>query len=191
MSGTTPAGCDVTDTTRRVGQERWPETAVLRASGLQAEEQALIRLAADYAQSCDGDAAQQLLNLASLRRTPAWLYSVPLPPIAALAEGQSYLLHHWATHTPPGHLESERALPVWYVVTEAVKERGDEAQPNLEVVSRHICPVCGRAVTPGQFTSPQPDGGHAGCAGLWEKFGWSPIWEESHPTAGDPNTTAV
>ena len=186
LSGATPMRSDVTDTNRRVGPDRWPEIALLRASGLEADEQALLRLAAASLQSRDADAAEQVRGLASLRRTPAWLFSAPLPPFAALADGQFYLLHHWVTYAPPDRPGDELALSVWYVVTESTAPGGDVLQPNLKILRQDLCPACGLTVTPEQSAHPAEAGAHAGCARLWRNFGWSPAWEEAKPSIASP-----
>ena len=186
LVGQAPEGWPPAEASWKVGPDHWPRTASLRVSRLQPHEVAALSQAADRLDGGDDDLAAALRAIGMLRAEPAAIWSAPLPPFAALADRQSYLLHHWLSqrawhpHGTPRDC-SDFVLPVWFTVTPGPEK--PDAPLAWQVVHRDLCPACGRRVSPEQFLAPHP-GPHAGCARTWQNYGWRPVWDQG-PAAPD------
>src|SRR5579859_254941 len=95
-----------------------------------------------------------------------------LPPLAALAEGEQYLLTDWQARGNP-----QRPLlhPLWTVVRQV---EGEGVEPSFRTARADLCPSCGLPVTRAQFRAlgETSDGypHNRQCVEWWSELGWRP-----------------
>ncbi|MCI0643450.1 MAG: hypothetical protein L0346_01010 [Chloroflexi bacterium] len=158
-------------------RESWPDTALVRTSGLSGDERRDLQLMTseteEWIRPQLAGYRQELLGTlrAVLERPTAPPYVPSLatfPDANRLAEEEKYLLHHWLLHWEGD--TSCYAYPVWLVV------RPGGADGEWQVVRGDLCPKCGLVV---ESRPPESAGGwpqHQFCRELWQTAGWQPFY---------------
>ncbi|MCI0580177.1 MAG: hypothetical protein L0332_18005 [Chloroflexi bacterium] len=160
-------------------RESWPDTALVKPSGLSDDERHdLWLMAGEIDRRIGSESAsykQGLLDTLNelLERpgAPPYLpFGSAFPDARCLAEGEKYLLHRWLLHRERD--KNCYAYSIWLVV------RVGSADGEWQVVRGDLCPKCGQAVGPRQPDSADGWPPHQFCQELWQTAGWQPFYAQ-------------